>query len=350
MCTKQATDGSFYDEIFFFDNRYFDMISNKQFTYLLLLILLNFLISCKKENTTVTTPEFYFEKIPGPTDIFAQGPHDILLDNTGKLWAAFEDGVGVYNGSQWIIHRPFTKRPNNASSGNYVWSILQDSRGIIWAVIENYFEIYACRFNGSNWDTWKLPPFEIHNIIEMPDGEIWFPSKGGGIHIFNGNSFVTSNASVIVTMSAFLDRNQTLWLGSTRNRYYKYVRKWEFEEFNIFVEYGSNTVDVLQIEQKRDGKLMFSLNPGGAKFLDGNSYKQMPSEGAVTGPVISTYEDSRNRTWIGTMSKGIILQEGNTIKEIPLSGQADWTNEFLEDKEGTIWISCAAGIFRYRKN
>jgi ligand-binding sensor domain-containing protein len=115
------------------------------------------------------------------------------------------------------------------------------------------------------------------------------------------------------------------------------------------VEYGSNTVDVLQIEQKRAGNLMFSLNPGGAKLLEGNTYTQMPAEGAVTGPVISTYEDSRNRTWIGTMANGIILQEGNTIKEITLGGQADWANEFLEDKEGNIWISLAAGIFKYRK-
>ena len=94
---------------------------------------------------------------------------------------------------------------------------------------------------------------------------------------------------------------------------------------------------------------MLSLNPGGARVFEGNRYIPLPNEATETGPVNATFEDSRNRLWIGTTSKGILLKEGNTIQTITLGDQANWVSEFLEDRSGDIWMSCPAGIFRYSK-
>lgn len=305
--------------------------------------------SCKKPDSTAGGPEFYFEKIQGPAEARGQGPNDIEMDPSGNLWAAFAEGVGVYRGGVWTFYRPFAQRPNNSASGNFAWSVMVDRQGNTWAAIDSYNEMYACRLNGANWDTWRLPPFRVKRILHMPDGEIWFPSDGGGIHVYNGTFFDLQRASNIVTKSAFIDKDQQLWLGSHSNSFHKYIRKWEFQSFTFFLDYGVTYADVLHIGQNRAGNIMLSLNPGGARLVEANRYIPLPNETTATGPVTATFEDSRNRLWIGSMTKGIILKEGDTIQTITLGGEANGMNEFLEDRSGNIWMSCPSGIFRYRK-
>jgi ligand-binding sensor domain-containing protein len=311
------------------------------------IILIGF--SCKKTDSIAEDPESYFEKIQGPAEAQGQGPNDIELDPSGNLWAAFAEGVGVYRGGVWTFYRPFPQIPNNASSGNYAWSVMVDRQGNTWAAIDSYNDMYACRLNGENWDKWSLPRFAVKRILHMPDGEIWFFSDRGGIHIYNGTFFDRGNVTIYTIMSAFIDKDKQLWMGSTRNRFYKFIRKWEFQEFYFYLDYGQTFADLVHIGQSKAGNLMLSLNPGGARLFEANRYIPLPNETTETGPVTATFEDSRNRLWIGTMSKGIFLKEGNTIQSITLGGQADGVKEFLEDSSGDIWISCPAGIFRYRK-
>jgi ligand-binding sensor domain-containing protein len=306
-------------------------------------------LSCKKTDSTAEDPESYFEKIQGPAEAQGRGPNDIALDASGNLWAAFAEGVGVYRGGVWTFHKPFPERPNNASSSNYAWSVMVDRQGNTWAAIDSYTEMYACRLNGANWSTWRLPPVPVKHILHMPDGEIWFVSDGGGIHIYNGTFFDLERATVIWVKSVFIDKDQQLWLGGIRNRFFKYINKWEFREFSFFLDYGQTLADVVHISQNKAGNLMLSLNPGGARVFEANRYNPLPNEATETGPVAATFEDSRNRLWIGTLSKGIILKEGNTIQTITLGGQANGVKEFIEDKSGDIWMSCPAGIFRYSK-
>lgn len=78
--------------------------------------------------------------------------------------------------------------PNNS-----VYSILKDSRGILWigtangvssienGIIQNYFERDGMAFNNC-WD-----------IIEDNNKNIWFGSHGGGITFYNGEKFIVIN-------------------------------------------------------------------------------------------------------------------------------------------------------------
>ena len=80
-------------------------------------------------------------------------------------------------------------------SNNSVYSILKDSRGILWVgtangvssiengIIKNYFESDGMASNNC-WD-----------IIEDNNKNIWFGSHGGGITLYNGEKFIVINES-----------------------------------------------------------------------------------------------------------------------------------------------------------
>jgi ligand-binding sensor domain-containing protein len=167
--------------------------------------------------------------------------------------------------------------------------------------------------------------------------------------MYNGTFFDLQRLSIIWVKSVFIDKDQQLWLGGTRNNYYKLINKSEVQSFTFFLDYGQTLADVVHIGQNKAGNLLLSLNPGGARLVEANRYIPLPNEATETGPVTATFEDSRNRLWIGTVSKGIFLKEGNMTQTITLGGQVNGVNEFLEDRSGNIWMSCPAGIFRYSK-
>lgn len=304
------------------------------------------LFSCKKNNTD--NPAFsMWIKVRAETGLQSNEIVDMIFDKTGNLWAAFAGGVGKYDGKTWTVYKLFPPDPNNANLVNYAQAIMQDKNGNIWVTIENKHTTYACMFDGINWTKTWLTNARIYAITQLPNGEIWFLSTGGGAHILNGNNWSQSdcNGSCNNSYSVFRDNYNNTWIGGGGSS----IKKYDGTTFsNMKIPYsevfGGNIVD---ISQGPSGDLFASMSPGGAWKFNGTEWQRILDPNYPTGPVLSILEDSKGRIWIGTMGKGVLLFDGSKVSEFNLNGETNYINKILEDKNGVIWLGNNYGLFKY---
>ncbi|MCK7542164.1 MAG: hypothetical protein MZV63_70440 [Marinilabiliales bacterium] len=103
--------------------------------------------------------------------------------------------------------------------------------------------------------------------MEDKNGNIWFGTDGGGVSLYDGESF-THFTSVL----------------------------------------GSGGNQVRSIFEDKSGNLWFGTNGGGVTFYDGESVKHLNSEQGLSSNVVSSItEDQHGNIWISTSEKVTIL-------------------------------------------
>ncbi len=110
--------------------------------------------------------------------------NDLYETKDGNLW--------VYGGGALYSYDKNTKRfyYNKAKEGlydigidyDYVYQVMQDKDGGVWIATDK--GLYFTSYGNSNYNLVNLifkPATSITDILELPNGEIWFSSWGGGI-------------------------------------------------------------------------------------------------------------------------------------------------------------------------
>ncbi|MFM1932948.1 MAG: hypothetical protein RL226_2251, partial [Bacteroidota bacterium] len=90
-------------------------------------------------------------------------------------------------------------------------------------------------------------------------------------------------------------------------------------------------------ENKRAGN-------GGLNKFDGDKFIQFPEiDGLSESDVYAIFKDISNDLWISSTSHGVYKFANNEFVnyEVPAS-----TVCFLKDKQGTIWLGCAGGLYK----
>ena len=93
----------------------------------------------------------------------------------GQVWAGtWGGGVGRFDGSKWTN---FTSREGLA--GNIVYSIVQDSRGVLWFGTNKG----VSRYDGKSWRTFGVKEGLLDNnvyaLAVAPGGDVWAGTKNG---------------------------------------------------------------------------------------------------------------------------------------------------------------------------
>ncbi len=65
--------------------------------------------------------------------------------------------------------------------------------------------------------------------------------------------------------------------------------------------------------------------------------------------VVETYEDKKGNLWFGTMSRGAIRYDGQTLTALTTQDglNGNTVSHILEDKEGNIWLGTHTGLSKY---
>ncbi len=104
----------------------------------------------------------------------------LIVDNRDdSVWAGtWGGGVSHFDGQQW--HNYTTV---DGLAGNIVYSIAQDTNGILWFGTNNGLS----RFDGKSWTTYNqttgLLENNVYTIATLPSGEIWVGTKRGVSHL-----------------------------------------------------------------------------------------------------------------------------------------------------------------------
>ncbi len=234
----------------------------------------------------------------------------ITGSSRGGFWVGTDSGQ-IYQ----FQNNRFVRLPTDEKApipNTEIRALLEDRQGNLWIGgppqllrwREGQWVVYD-RANG-------LPSFPVRVIFEDREGRIWVGTRGGGLSRVEGDrlvTFTTRDGLADDRVRAMLqDKDGALWIGT-----YGGLTRWQDGKFTVFTTahgLSHNFVRTLELDDE-DGTLWIGTYGGGLDRMRNGR--------------INTY-----RTRDGLRSDGLF--------------------QILDDRRGSLWMSCNLGVFRVDKS
>lgn len=273
--------------------------------------------------------QLFKHRTHNPNDPNSLSAHSVfafeeISDN--KLWLGIDHGgLSLFDKNKGSLKKYTQTSKTNSLPSNSVICLHTDKKNQLWV------GMYAgglCRFDKRTNTFIQYNPPEIHykslntwDIIEDSEGKIWASTVGYGIFNYNPDTkkYTTFQTDLEDTLSLahsvawclIEDKDQNIWVGNMAG---------------------------LQKHNRKNNN--FTYYP----------YKQQNTTIANTYNVLSVYEDSKDRFWVGIDGFGLNLfnkKTGNFIAFNENDGLINNSiNSIIEDNNGNLWLSTNKGISR----
>ncbi len=305
----------------------------------------------------------------------------MLQDRHGFIWFGTQAGLCRYDGYRF---KTYLHDPNDSTSisGNWVMSLLEDSRGAIWV---GTFQSGLNRFDPSTEvftrytydarDTSGINDDDIFSIYESRDGVIWLGTFGGGINRLDPSTgkfahFVPDSTDLFSINDNEIwkiceARDGTFWIGTWKGGLNRFDRS--TGKFRHFVYSASNPAsisdnEVLDIYEDKEGYLWVTTNKGGLNRFDPATerferYGQSAGgkQGLSFRKTTFIAADSRANHWVGSQTQGLnwvdlVTGQAHAYlyeEENPFSIGHNFAWKFLEGQAGEIWVGSWVGGVSY---
>lgn len=354
--------------------------------------------------------------------------HSILQDKSGFLWFGTQEGLVRYDGYVCKVFRQ-SRLANNGFLGKNVECLLEDKKGNLWVGMQSEGINIKDGITGIFKNLQNLPAFSnikgawIRSMIEDKNGRIWIGTVGKGLLIYDpitekSQHFNIQNSGLKDnTVSAIIEdsQNGAIWLSSAGTYIYKYdlntqqiipielASPTKYIDFrktlhldgqgNLWVgtqnlglfkyhiasqrltQYlktndnkGLNSVNVLDIAQAKDGKLLLATDGGGLNIFDPISetfkvytYTNQSQNALNANAHYCVYIDKDDNIWIGTINGGVNVYKSNKTRFDNFTHVGNRKDELThrsvisiaEMPQGKIWIGTDGGglnLFNRYKN
>ena len=278
-------------------------------------------------------------------DGFAKGAiGSIAQTPDGYLWLGAEFGLLRFDGSRNVLWQP----PSDQQlPSNTIMSLLAARDGSLWIGTSKGL---------ARWKDGKLTQYAelagqyIFKILEDHEGTIW----ASGITITTGRLCAIQSSSTHCdgddgafghgVFNLFEDSNNNLWLGVKDGLW-----RWKPGPPKFFALSGQP--DGIQgIGEDSDGTLLVGWKGGVQRFVDGRTeaYSLPGIEGQFK--VRRIFRDRDGALWIGTSDRGLVHAHHGRADVFGNSDGLSGENIYnlFEDREGNIWIATVNGLDRFR--
>ncbi|MEX1191771.1 MAG: two-component regulator propeller domain-containing protein [Brumimicrobium sp.] len=251
-------------------------------------------------------------------------------------------------------------------NSSYVYSILEDKNGNLW------FGTWGggvTMYNGESFRHFTekegLSNSVVLSMLEDNKGNLWFGTNGGGVSMYDGKTFKhfteKEGLSNNIVLSILEDKNGYLWFGTKGGGVSRYKPKKDVEEgiFKHFTEKEglSNNV-VYSINEDRNGNLWFGTLGGGVckyGYSEENKVETFShyteNDGLSNNYVLSIIEDKKGNLWFGTMGGGVSMltpsKNGEAETFMHFTEKDGLSNNIVlsvvEDEEGDLWFGTNGG-------
>jgi signal transduction histidine kinase/ligand-binding sensor domain-containing protein len=323
------------------------------------------------------------KKSPGP------GIDSVIEDHAGNIWVTrfdLNDGMGPLCRVKESTLECYGEKDGNLAQ--YAEELNEDSKGDIW-----FADVMLWRWHQGSVHAYfnELAENTIgvgaERVVGAPSGEIWAGFDGTGPksgcqHFLNGkwSSYIvpgfdgrTFRAPVL-----FVDRNQTLWIGTQTNGLY-HVRDGVADHYGTAGGLSNDHVDAIfedtegnlwvgtegGIDLFRDnavidfsrtqgiigphvqalltvsGDAVWVANDGGLNVIQAEPSPSVRRQAVPGHDVESMFQDSRGRIWLGVDGRVFSFENGKYVELKRVDGNAlgpvGDARGFAEDGEGNLW-------------
>ncbi|MFA6542101.1 MAG: two-component regulator propeller domain-containing protein [Bacteroidota bacterium] len=250
-------------------------------------------------------------------------------------------------------------------SQNYVFDIIQDSRGFLWFGTKdglNRYDGYSVRvYRSDPFDSLSLSDNTVTVLFEDQHHDLWIGTNSGGLNIFDRNTETFrrvplptapnsfSNAQHILSISGTSDGN--IWVGTYSGAFF-------FDRSaGTVVSYLNNPSDRNSLPSNEVGNILDEQDTVWFATGLGVSYLVKKSGTIVriddrtqdeqkNKSVTFIFRDSRRRLLIGRRLGLFWLDNGAYIPVVKADNTngAYWSTGLREDRNGTLWLSTASTL------
>ena len=219
--------------------------------------------------------------------------------------------------------------------------MLEDSHGNLW------FGTVGggmCMYNGETFTHFSQGEGLINSnilcMMEDSHDNIWFGTEGGGAAKYNGKTithFTTKEGLQDNNVLSILeDKQGNIWFGTDRG-----ASKYDGEIFTHFDHREGLRNTITSILEDRQGNIWFGTERGVYKFNGEFFIHFFEKVGSTIDLVKTIFEDSHGNLWFGIVGAGLIIYSGETFTQISISD--NHVNSILEDSQGNMWIGTNTG-------
>jgi ligand-binding sensor domain-containing protein/signal transduction histidine kinase len=283
----------------------------------------------------------------------------IFQDSKGFMWFGTRNGLNKFDGNHF---KSFTMDPNNPNtiSNNVIWDI-HEFQQQLWIATEQGLNVLESdgnrfrRFLPSNDQQGKSVNYGFIKTLETNhDGKLWVGTNGGGINIYDGESFEYKTSLNYPTLKSdfiqdlFLDSRNIMWVADLTGLYFWDSQISDFKSIEILgrIEcitegpdnfiWVASTYGIFKVDPETLTTQHFTVESGPIK-LNSNE--------------IMSLHFSNQELWIGSRRGGLSVFDLQTQKttislhetnpNYGLSSNEIW--DIYESRDGVIWIGTYRG-------
>lgn len=251
----------------------------------------------------------------------------ILEDHEGTVWAS---GLSITAGKLCAIRTSDVQcSGGDGTLGRGAFNLFEDSKGNLWAGVKNGL----WRWNPGPPKFYPLAgePDGIQAIGEDSDGVLLVGWKGGVHRFVDGNTQPYPLPGQLRARRILRDRDGGIWIATT-DRGLLHARQGKVDAFATSDGLSGDTV--LTIFEDREGNVWAATRSGLDRFHDSAVATFSQSQGLSGSTVHSVFADRNGGVWLAT-NKGLDLWTNSQIK---LVGAFDASSLF-QDSSGRLWVA-----------
>jgi len=288
-----------------------------------------------KINTTTSETTFYDKTNSGLPDNHVTS---IAFDSTGNAWVGTWNGLGFFDGTNWVSYNT----ENSILPSNGIGDIYVSPQNVVWI---GTFGGYLIRIQNSIWtlfdySSFNMPTAEcVYSIAGDNENNIWVGCAKNCILKFDGTSWHTFTLPDSALVYDINVQGDSIWVAA-----YSCIIKikdtsittinganWGLHNYGIYKTFIEENNDIWVTT----GDGVVNIKPDGQKFYynDTNSSLQCNN-------VWKIEKDNNGRLWFGTYGRGMARFDG-TNWDSPITSACDLLNndifQMSFDKNGILW-------------
>ncbi|WPP47966.1 ligand-binding sensor domain-containing protein [Catalinimonas niigatensis] len=285
-----------------------------------------------------------------PTTIAGNNIFEMTTDTTGALWFATDNGVSQYNGEQWI-----TYRQEDGLVNNHVFDIDVDHQNQVWMATTTG----VSRYDGQSWQTFTTAEGLSSNRVIAVKGDlednVWLGTIDQGVMKYDGTSWTSYTTadgliSDYITCIAIDSLNRVIVGGydgisifdgtSWTNRY-------------IHADGGTHTdiVDAVTVDDQQ--RIWIGSLTNGVNVIEGDSIYRYKAENSFLSSPISAIAVKGNTTYVVT-NKGLSINNDSSWQNYTYQDGLPFINSvsLYIDLHENLWIGGTGGLYvaKFKEN
>lgn len=325
---------------------------------------------------------FFYPKVANPSDfvfiasdfnnIQLTGGRDLYVDGLKNVWIATDgNGIVILNKDLEPVSGQFYDQIKKYMKGFQLTRIFEDSKNRLWIGTIKH-GVVRVDLEGSEIKTYSFTDVEeelkpsVFDITENKNQELLFSTSNGLLTFCEKNERLKSYSSSNLSLSkkelvdlefrtAYFDSLDIGWFGSYYGGLFKSVPaslNTGFVAFNIQDYFRGNLsgFPVLSFYEDSGFRLWIGTDKKGLWYFnrgENSIFKEKVRVPIDVETINALYSPDSLHLWMGTFDKGLIILDKQTMKKVPLPPALDKCRalkrarilSFYQDTQSRVWIS-----------